>query len=126
MKTTPNFDDSLAARQRRMGLRHPDGTLHEENISVLAGVYAGIFYDEMCDYYPDPDRATVIFREIAALDAEGAYQRLLCTISYEFDRIRSALSPHFLRFVCKKELIEPFARAFAAHLQEIRSESEVV
>ena len=43
------FDDSATARQTRMGLLQSDGSPEQDAVSVLARVYAGLLFDDLCE-----------------------------------------------------------------------------
>ena len=65
------FDDGAAERLRRMGLLQERGKPDRESMAVLCCVYAGLLFDDMCDFYQDyEDVTTVLHRLLEA--AEGA------------------------------------------------------
>lgn len=47
------FDDGAEERLRRMGLIRPDGEVDKTSLFALSAVYAGLLFDELCDFYQD-------------------------------------------------------------------------
>ncbi len=47
------FDDSAQERQRRMGLVLEDGKPDKDAVAVLSCVYAGQYFDDLCDFCQD-------------------------------------------------------------------------
>ena len=47
------FDDSVLERLRRMGLADADGRADPDVMIVFARIFAGQFYDDLCDYHQD-------------------------------------------------------------------------
>lgn len=45
------FDDSALERLRRMGLVTAKDTPDRDVMNVFSGIFAGQFYDDLCDYY---------------------------------------------------------------------------
>ena len=47
------FDDSALERLRRMGLLTAEGKPDRDALAVVSRLYAGLFYDELCDFYSE-------------------------------------------------------------------------
>ena len=47
------FEDSAAQQLRRMGLTTEDGSPERDAITVFGSIFAGQFFDDLCDYYQD-------------------------------------------------------------------------
>lgn len=45
------FDDSAADRLRRMGLTDENGNPDRDAIAVCSQIFAGQFFDDLCDYF---------------------------------------------------------------------------
>ena len=45
------FDASALERLRRMGLAGADGQADQDAMAVFAHIFAGQFFDDLCDYY---------------------------------------------------------------------------
>ncbi len=47
------FDDRAESQLRRMGLLNENSQPDKEAVAVLAGVFAGQYFDDLCDYPQD-------------------------------------------------------------------------
>ena len=47
------FDDTAIERLRRMGLVTAEDKPDRDVMAVFSGIFAGQFYDDLCDYYQD-------------------------------------------------------------------------
>lgn len=47
------FDNTAIDRLRRMGLATADGQADRDVMAVFSHIFAGQFYDDLCDYYQD-------------------------------------------------------------------------
>ena len=47
------FDDTAIERLRRMGLADADGRADRDVMTIFACIFAGQFYDDLCDYCQD-------------------------------------------------------------------------
>ena len=45
------FEDSAIERLRRMGLTTEDGSPERDAMAVFSSIFAGQFFDDLCDYY---------------------------------------------------------------------------
>ena len=45
------FEDSAIERLRRMGLTTEDGSPEQDAMAGFGSVFAGQFFDDLCDYY---------------------------------------------------------------------------
>ena len=63
------FDSSAMDRLRRMGLATAEGTVERDAMAVFCNIFAGQFYDDLCDYYQDDP--TAVKAALASL-ADGA------------------------------------------------------
>ena len=51
------FDSSALDRLRRMGLATADGSVERDAMAVFCCIFAGQFYDDLCDYHQDDAQA---------------------------------------------------------------------
>ena len=49
------FDSSASARLERMGILRPDGQVNVETMRTFVQIFAGLFFDDLCDFYSDQD-----------------------------------------------------------------------
>ena len=57
------FEDSAAQRLRRMGLTTEDGSPERDTMAVFAAIFAGQFFDDLCDYYQDHENVQEVLAE---------------------------------------------------------------
>ena len=50
------FEDTAVQRLRRMGLTTEDGAPEQDAMSVFSTIFAGQFFDDLCDYYQDDEQ----------------------------------------------------------------------
>lgn len=51
------FDSTAIDRLRRMGLATADGSVERDAMAVFCCIFAGQFYDDLCDYHQDDVQA---------------------------------------------------------------------
>ena len=51
--TCSPFDSAAIDRLRRMGLATADGSVERDSMAVFCCIFAGQFFDDLCDYYQD-------------------------------------------------------------------------
>ena len=50
------FEDTAVQRLRLMGLTTEDGAPEQDAMSVFSTIFAGQFFDDLCDYYQDDEQ----------------------------------------------------------------------
>ena len=110
------FDDSALERLRRMGLADADGQADPDVMIVFARIFAGQFYDDLCDYYQSSE--TVQDTVIQLLDAsEGAESRQrFLLICLQYDGMFRDLPAPIWWISGQPEFAELFADGFLSHL----------
>lgn len=118
------FDDSALERLRRMGLADADGRAIRDVMTIFARIFAGQFYDDLCDYYQDyadvRDLLTHLFD--AAETAESKQKFLLICLQYD-GMFRDLPDPVWW-ISGQPEFAELFADGFLAHLKILDDESK--
>ena len=123
MPLTPGpFDDSARARQIRMGLLGADGKPDADAMAVLARVYAGLLFDDLCETSPDVEQVYAVCDRFEALRAEGDARKMLLYICIQYDGMLRALPEPIWWIVGNPALVEPFVEGFARCLSEFRAE----
>lgn len=117
------FDDSVLERQRRMGLIDPDGSVDKPILSAMARVYAGLFFDNLCDKYSSINVVTASCQMI--LDKTEARDSLL-ELSLLHDRMHRSLPEPIWWIVGSDPLLEVFISCFTVHLVELSGRLEVM
>lgn len=116
------FDDSARARQIRMGLLAADGKADADAVAVLARVYAGLLFDDLCETSPDVEQVYAVCDRFEALQKEGDARKILLYICVQYDGMLRALPEPIWWIVGNPALVEPFAEGFAQRLSEFRAE----
>jgi len=79
------FDDSAADRLRRMGLTDENGNPDRDAIAVCGCVFAGQFFDDLCDYFESYEdvRELILNLSESAENAAGKQKFLLVCLQYD-------------------------------------------
>ena len=79
------FDDDAEFRLQRMGLLSADGVPDRDAITVLANVYAGMLFDDFCDFYQSCDEVFLAVQRLldSAEDADIKQKFLLICLQYD-------------------------------------------
>lgn len=113
------FDDSAVGRLLRMGLTNENGTPDLEAIAVCACMFAGQFFDDLCDFFED---YAEVQRLIDALSTEadvvGRNQKFLLVCS-QYDAVFCPLPAPIWWLRGNPGIAERFADGFLAHLQRL-------
>ena len=119
------FDDGAEERLRRMGLIRPDGEVDKTSLFALSAVYAGLLFDELCDFYQDysmvKDDLDQLFS--AAETAEGRQKFLLICLQY--DGLGQTL-PNPIWWISGNSILAgTFADSYVLHLKQLCASEEV-
>lgn len=85
------FDGSAQTRLIRMGVLDKDGQLDMEVMSVFAGIFAGLFFDDLCDFFDDEKDLLTIYALFRELYAKQDYQHMYLFMAIQYDNIRKPL-----------------------------------
>ena len=114
------FDSSAIDRLRRMGLATAEGTVERDAMAVFCNIFAGQFYDDLCDYYQD-DPAEI--RAALAPLLDGAYtgdpHGKFLMICLQYDSIYRTLPDPIWWLSGSPAFAEFFADGFLAHLARL-------
>ena len=118
-RTHSPFEDSAAERLRRMGLTAADGSPERDAMTVFSSIFAGQFFDDLCDYYQDFENVQAMIDQIfrAAEQADPRQQFLLICLQY--DSIYRTLPDPVWWISGSPEFAELFAEGFLAHLKRL-------
>ncbi len=113
------FDDSAADRLRRMGLTDENGNPDRDAVAVCACVFAGQFFDDLCDYFESYDDVRELIANLSetAETAEGKRKFLLVCLQY--DSIYRSLPDPVWWISGSPVIAELFADGFLAHLKQL-------
>lgn len=116
------FDDTAIERLRRMGLADADGQADRDVMVVFSNIFAGQFYDDLCDYYQDHEYVQELLPQFfdAAESAEPKQKFLLICLQY--DGMFRDLPDPIWWISGQPEFAELFADGFLAHLKRLGEE----
>lgn len=114
------FDGTAIDRLRRMGLATADGSVERDAMAVFCCIFAGQFYDDLCDYHQDDPAA--ISAAIAPLtdgaDTGDPHGKFLM-ICLQYDSIYRSLPDPVWWISGSPAFAELFAEDFLAHLKRL-------
>ena len=113
------FDDSAVDRQRRMGLLAQDGTVAQPAVAVFSQIYAGLFYDDLCDAHQDYQAVLAICRELVAMAGDADPRRGLLDLCVQYDTMLRPIPAPIWWIAGNASLVETFVREFARHLSKL-------
>lgn len=118
------FDDSAPERLRRMGLADADGRADRDVMAAFARIFAGQFYDDLCDYYQDYADVQELLNQLfdTAENAEPKQKFLLICLQYD-GMFRDLPDPVWW-ISGQTEFAELFADGFLAHLKMLNNETK--
>lgn len=85
------FDESTAARLERMGILRPDGGVNTETMRAFVQIFAGLFFDDLCDFYSDQEEIAAVADAFSELSARKDCQNIYLLVSLQYDTIRKPL-----------------------------------
>ena len=119
------FDDGAEERLRRMGLLHGDGEINTSSLMVLSSVYAGLLFDELCDFYQDYSMVQDDLNQLfTAAETADARQRFLL-ICLQYDGLGQALPNPIWWISGTPALAADFADGYIRHLKQLCYSEEV-
>ena len=79
------FDACALERLRRMGLAGADGQADQDAMAVFAHIFAGQFFDDLCDYYQNSGAVRDLLVQMldSAETAEPKQRFLLICVQYD-------------------------------------------
>ena len=116
------FDDSARSRQIRMGLLDTAGKPNLESVTILAQVYAGLMFDDLCEILPSIEEVYAVCDRLEALRKEGDARKALLYICVQYDGMLRALPEPIWWIVGNAALVQAFVERFGKHMNECRKE----
>ena len=113
------FEDSAAQRLRRMGLTTEAGSPEQDAMAVFGSVFAGQFFDDLCDYYQDYENVQETIAQIFHTAERATPKQKFLLICLQYDSIyRSLPDPVWWISGCP-DFAVLFAEDFLAHLKRL-------
>lgn len=114
------FDSSAIDRLRRMGLATADGCVERDAMAVFCGIFAGQFYDDLCDYYQgDPEAVSAAVTPLTDGADTGDPHGKFLMICLQYDSIYCTLPDPVWWLSGSPAFAEAFADGFLAHLKRL-------
>lgn len=114
------FDDSAVERIRRMGLISETDRPDRDAISVLSCVYAGQYFDDLCDFCQDPhDVSAILVRFLSEAEQADPKERFL-QICLLYDAIYRSIPDPIWWISGNLALAELFSIGFISRLQHFK------
>ena len=118
------FDDTAIERLRRMGLADADRQADRDVMTVFACIFAGQFYDDLCDYYQDyTDVQELLTQMFDTAETADPRQKFLL-ICLQYDGMFRDLPDPVWWISGQPEFTELFADGFLAHLKMLEEAKE--
>ena len=113
------FDDSAGGRLRRMGLLLEDGSENGEAIAVMAQVYAGQYFDDICASHQDVGiLREQLRRYVAGSEMADPKQRFLL-LCLQYDTFYRPIPDPVWWMSGNKGLTDLFSQEFVACLRQL-------
>ena len=117
---------SASKRLRRMGLFTAEGRPDWDALAVVSRLYAGQFYDDLCDFYCDTDSANAVCRELEERIGSEDPRLPFLYICSAYDAMCRALPDPIWWMAGDLELVDQFSHGFIRRLSEFAGESGVM
>lgn len=118
-QTHSPFEDSAAERLRRMGLTAADGSPERDAMAVFSSIFAGQFFDDLCDYCQDFENVQAIIDQIFHTAEQADPKQKFLLICLQYDSIYRTLPDPVWWISGSPAFAELFAEGFLAHLKRL-------
>ena len=119
------FDSSARTRLIRMGLSDKDGKIDHEVMSIFAGVFAGLFFDDLCEYHDDTHDLLAIYETFQKLYKRQDYQHMYLLLSIQYDYIRKPLPDPVWWLAGDNNAVKEFMTLFMARYEHLMSDAGI-
>ena len=113
------FEDSAAQRLRRMGLTTEDGSPEQDAMAVFGSIFAGQFFDDLCDYYQDYENVQETIAQIFHTAEQADPKQKFLMICLQYDSIYRSLPDPVWWISGSPDFAELFAEDFLTHLKRL-------
>ena len=118
-RTHSPFEDSAAERLRRMGLTAADGSPERDAMTVFSSIFAGQFFDDLCDYCQDFESVQAMIDQIFRAAEQADPRQKFLLICLQYDSIYRTLPDPVWWISGSPAFAELFAEGFLAHLKRL-------
>lgn len=113
------FDDSAADRLRRMGLTNGNGNPDRDAIAVCSCVFAGQFFDDLCDYFERYEDVRELISNLSESAENTAGKQKFLLVCLQYDAIYRTLPDPVWWISGNPAVAELFAEGFLARLKQL-------
>lgn len=113
------FDDCAMDKLRRMSLLTEDYSANEPVIVAIANLYAGLFFDHLCDNNESYRDVVAVCRSLTEKAQSSNVRQTLLQISMEYDAMKLQLPEPIWWISGNPKALKPFIKAFAERLAEL-------
>lgn len=117
------FDDSAAERLRHMGLLDAADEPNRDMVEAAAQIYAGLFYDELCDFFGDLDSVKTACRGLIERTALEEAKSKFLAICSAYDAAYSAIPEPIWWLSGNTALVSAFTDSFLKRLTAVSDEA---
>lgn len=110
------FDSSTSARLKRMGVLRPSGDVNTETMRAFIRIFAGLFFDDLCDFHSDQAQLDAVMAAFSELATRKDYQNIYLLISLQYDTIRKPLPDPIWWLAGCAPALSLFCLGFVEHL----------
>ena len=113
------FEDSAIERLRRMGLTTEDGSPERDAMTVFGSIFAGQFFDDLCDYYQDDEQVREVVTQFFQTAEQADSRQKFLLICLQYDGIYRNLPDPVWWISGSPDFAALFAEDFLAHLKRL-------
>ena len=118
------FEDSATQRLRRMGLTTEDGSPERDAMAVFSSIFAGQFFDDLCDYYQDYENVQETIAQIFHTAEQADPKQKFLLICLQYDSIYRSLPDPVWWLAGHVPALSRFSLGFAAYLLQLAEDIE--
>lgn len=116
------FDGNAIERLRRMGLVTAESIPDRDVMSIFSGIFAGQFYDDLCDYYQNYEDVQELLDQIFDTVENAEPKQKFLLICLQYDGMFRDLPDPIWWISGQPEFAAMFADGFLAHLKRLEEE----
>ena len=118
------FEDTAVQRLRRMGLTTEDGAPEQDAISVFSTIFAGQFFDDLCDYYQDDEQVREVVTQFFQTAEQADSRQKFLLICLQYDGIYRNLPDPVWWISGSPDFAALFAEDFLVHLRRLAENTQ--
>lgn len=113
------FERPAVERQQRMGLLREDGTPNQEAIQVISRVFAGQYFDDLCDSCRDMSTLREQLQQYIKKSGEVEPKQRFLLLCLQYDAFYRPLPDPIWWMSGNIELTDLFSQGFVTYLRQM-------